>query len=262
MQPEGPRSDRAEVTEGGESDSPLARFLPHSLRAGRRRIARADEQDGVTDAVDEALEVPRQIGEVGAHVELVLAAAEQAAKQIRQEAQETASEIRVEAGRDAARIHDEVEEALRASERARAQVEQYVLEARAAADVQAEQALRDANAEAGRIRTDAAREAGRIVAEAERRGQELEDAARHRTEGLAQDADDIETRLDEWLETLRTLTHQLERRLAVDSPAEANAGPESLDEALARRTNPRGESKEPSPSGSRKAGAKSPSKSR
>jgi cell division septum initiation protein DivIVA len=262
MQPETPRSDSAEVTEGGESGSPLDRFLPNSLRTGRKRIARGDEHDGATDAVDEPLEVPRQIGEVGAHVELVLTAAEQAAKQIRREAREAASEIRGEAGRTAARIHEEAEEARRASERERAQVEQYVRETRAAADAQAEQARRDAEAAAATIRADAARKAGGIVAEAERRGQELEDAARRRTEELAQDADDIETRLDDWLGTLRSLTHRLERKLAVDSPGEADDEPESLHEALARPMNPLSEPKEASPGGSDKARAKSPSKSR
>jgi hypothetical protein len=260
MQPESPRSDSAEVTEGGESDSPLDRFLPHSLRTGRRRISH--QQDTVTDRGNERLEVPQQVGEVGAHVELVLAAADEAAERIRQEAQEAASAIRVEAGRDATRIRDEVEEALRACERERAQVAQYVLETRAAADAQAEQTLREAKAEAATIKADAAREAGRIVAEAELRGQELEDAARRHTEELAQDADDIETRLDDWLGTLRTMTHELERRLAVDSPGEADAEQESLDEALARPTNPRSEEEEASPGGSHKARAESPSKSR
>lgn len=247
MQLEGPRSEDSaeEATDDGEprardsssgtdrdetSDSPLDRFFPHSLRTGRRRVSRRDEQEAVPDAGDTPLEVPRQLGEVGAHVELVLAAAEHAAEQIRKDAREVASEMRVEAGRDAARIHNEAEEALRASERERAEVEQYVAEKQAAADAQAEQTLRQAEAEAGNARADAAREAGRIVVEAERRGQEMEDAARRRTEELAQEADDIEARMDELLATLRGLTDLLERRLAVDSP-EAEA--ESPDEALA-----------------------------
>jgi cell division septum initiation protein DivIVA len=260
MQLEGPRSDDSaeQATDDGEArapehgsgrnrdespDSPLDRFLPHSLRTGRRRaISRRDQQDTLPDAGETPLEVPRQLTEVGAHVELVLAAAEHAAKQIRREAQEAASEIRVEAGRDAARIHNEAEEALRASERERAEVEQYVGETRAAADSQAQQALRQAEAEAEKVRAEAARQAGRIVVEAERRGQEMEDAARRRTEELAHEADDIEARMDELLGTLRGLTEQLERRLAVDSPGDAEA--ESLDEALAP---PKAESKEPSP---------------
>jgi hypothetical protein len=260
MQVEGPHSDipSDEVTDGGASGSPLDRFLPHSLRTGRRGIPQSDEENAVTD---EAVDVAPRLGEVGAHVELVLAAAEEAAKQIRQEAQEAARQIRVEAGRDAALIHNEAEEALRAAEHKREEVAQYVVDTRAEADSQAEQALREAKAEAARMRADAAREAGRLVAEAERRGQELEDAARRRTQQLAEEADGIEGRLDDWLATLRTLTDQLERRLAIDTPAEADAEP--LDEALARPATQRDESKEESRSASsRKARGKSQSRSR
>jgi DNA polymerase III gamma/tau subunit len=260
MQLDGPRSDdsaeqgiddgEARVPEHGSgkdrdetSDSPLDRFLPRSLRTGRRRaFSRRDEQDSLPDAGDTPLEVPPQLTEVGAHVELVLAAAEHAAKQIRREAREAASEIRVEAGRDAARIHKEAEEALRAAERERAEVEEYVGETRAAADTQAQQALRQAEADAEKVRAEAARQAGRIVVDAEQRAHEMEDAARRRTEELAHEADDIEARMDELLGALRGLTEQLERRLAVDSPGDAES--ESLDEALA---SPKAESSEPAP---------------
>src|SRR5919198_3042828 len=108
MQLEGPGSDTpAEATKEGEASSPLDRFLPNSLRTGRRRVPQREEHG--PDAVDEPVDVPRQLGEVGAHVDLVLTAAEKAAKRIRQDAQQAASEIRIEAGRDAARIHDEAQ---------------------------------------------------------------------------------------------------------------------------------------------------------
>jgi hypothetical protein len=222
MQLEGPRGDTPaeEVTEDDAAASPLDRFLPTSLRTGRRRVSQRDERGDVTEAVNEPVEVPPQLREVGAHVELVLAAAQQAAERIRQAAQQAANEIRIEAGRDAARIHDETEEARQASERERSEVERYVVERRAEAGAQAEETLREANAEAASIKADAAREAGRIVADAERRGQELEDAARRRTEELAEEAVAVEARLDEWLTTLRTVTGELERRLAVDAPVE------------------------------------------
>src|SRR5919108_1376599 len=109
----------------GTDDSPLDRFLPESLRTGRRRASRRDDADALRDAPDRPLEAPRELSEVGAHVDLVLRAAEQAAAQIRQEAQ------------------SEAEEALRTAERERADVERYVRETRAAADAQAEQTLRD-----------------------------------------------------------------------------------------------------------------------
>jgi hypothetical protein len=234
MPHEGPRSDTPaeEVTE--EGGSPLDRFLPQTLRTGRRRVLQRDEQGRPTDAVtEESIQLPRQLGEVGAHVELVLAAAEQAAEQIRQEALQAANEIRAEAGLDAARMRRELEEAARASERQRAEVGQYVVETRTAADAQAEQVLREADAEAAKIKTDATRQGGRMLAEAERRGHELEETARTRVEQLADEAHQIEARLDDWLTTLRAVTQELERRLAVDTPAEPDAGSESLDEALA-----------------------------
>ena len=225
----------------GTDDSPLDRFLPESLRTGRRRASRRDDADALRDAPDRPLEAPRELSEVGAHVDLVLRAAEQAAAQIRQEAHEAADEMRLEAGRDAARVRGEAEDALRTSEHARAEVEHYVRETSAAADAQAEQTLRDVEAEAARIRAEAARDAGRMVVEAEQRGEQLEDAARGRAQRLAKEAETIEGRLDELLATLRGLTDQLEQHLALDVSA-SDTGSEALDEALAR---PQTRSKEP-----------------
>jgi hypothetical protein len=204
---EGPRSDdpakqaaadterRAPDSESRTPDdstsaSALDRFLPHSLRTGRRRVFRGDEQDALNSTKHARAELPRQPSGIGAHVDLILAAADQAAEQIRRDAEQT---------------------------------------------------LRDAQAEAAKVRAEAAREATEMVTDCERRGKEIEGAARDRADELAKETDAVEARLDELLTTVRGLTDQLERRLARDVGAAADAGSESLDETLARRRATSGE---------------------
>jgi DNA repair exonuclease SbcCD ATPase subunit len=228
-----PPDRRSETADRGETQgSPLDRFLPDSLRMRSTRASRRNEQKAMPYAGGEQHEVPRHFAEVGTHVKLVLVAAEHAAEQIRQEAREAANGVRANAGRDAARIRHEAEEALRASERQRAEIEEYVRQTRARAEAQMTQTLREAEAKAAEIGADAASAARRVVAEAKQRGQEIEDAARRRSQQLAKEAADLEERLDGLLDTLRKMTNQLEEQLGFDGRPKAGARSESLDEAI------------------------------
>jgi hypothetical protein len=167
--------------------------------------------------------------QVGDEVTAILAAAEQAAVQIReaavQEAERTSSAAKQEAVAIAAEAQSRRAEADRYSEETRASADTYADETRRRADDEAERAVSQAEERARQIRADADQKASEVEAEAARR----RDALERGLEGL-------EERVESMLGAFRRGTSELEELLRDDrsSGTEEDGGKEqeALDEAL------------------------------
>jgi hypothetical protein len=183
-------------------------------------------------AVRETTTRPRDYVEVGAHVASVLAAAEQAAVHIRQEAKDEASEIRDDARQEAARIRQDAAADLRDLQRQRSELEKYTLETRAAADDYADKKRGEGDADAAKIKAEAEGQARSIVKDAEVRARGVEDAARRRGAELERESQQIEERLRDLMTTSRELAEHLETRLARTDRRQADSSEKGLEEAL------------------------------
>jgi hypothetical protein len=203
--------DRPPVT-----DAPLLSvFLPKTLREGGQLTLSQDKDDLAAER-REAEEAPGNYREVGAHVASVLASADNAAEQIREEARREAIRINEDARQDAARIRQEAEEAVQESDRQRSDIEKYIAEARTTADRYAEEKQQQADAEASNTRVNAENDARSIVGAAERRARAIEKAARLRGAEIEEESRSAEERLKELLAIVRTLTGKLEDTLSVE----------------------------------------------
>jgi hypothetical protein len=199
--------------------SPIHGFLPAFLREPREP-APSDRHDAQAEAPGSAPSMERY-GDLAVHIASVLAAAEDAAEHVRQEAAQEVEQIRLVAHREAARIRHEAEEVVRDSRRDRSEAESYAGEVREAADSYAEEKRLEAEAEAATIKVDAEYEARTIVADAERRVEEIEQAARRREEERGRESRQVEARLKELVNTVRDLTQRLEERVRPDERVES-----------------------------------------
>jgi DNA anti-recombination protein RmuC len=105
-------------------------------------VPAAGEQ-GLISSAKEGRAAPPDFVAVGAHVASVLAAAEQTASQIRQDANLEADAIREDALDEAVRVRDQAVSALRDAQRQQADIEKLVREVRGAADAYSEQRRRE-----------------------------------------------------------------------------------------------------------------------
>jgi DNA repair exonuclease SbcCD ATPase subunit len=203
--------DRPPVT-----DAPLlSAFLPRTLRE-KGQLTPSEHEHHPLAENREAGEAPGNYREVGAHVASVLAFADNAAEQIRQEARQEAIRIQEDARQETARIRQEAEEAVQESNQQRSDIERYIAEARATTERYAEEKQQQADAEASNTRVNAENDARSIVGEAERRARAIEKAARLRGAEIEEESRRAEERLKELLAVIRTLTGQLEDMLGVE----------------------------------------------
>jgi hypothetical protein len=181
--------------------------------------------------------------EIGEQVSAILAAAKQAAHQLRESARQDAERIRKEAedratasleqaGRDAARRRTE-------GDQVRAEAEAYGKSTREAADRDAAVTRRTIGEEAEKLRTEAKRDASAIRDAARRRSDELRTEALGRQKALIGEAGRAEARLQQLLDVFRAITSQLEDLLEPEPggrrgkmQGEDAASVEELDEAL------------------------------
>jgi hypothetical protein len=209
----------AKADEGDQppvTDAPLlSAFLPRTLRERGQPTASEDEHHPLAER-REAAEAPGDYREVGAHVASVLASADDAAEQIRQEARQEAIRIEDDARLEAARIRHEAEEALQESNQRRSETEQYIAEARATADRYAEEKQQQADAEASNATVTAEKDARSIVRAAGRRARAIEKAARLRGAEIEKESRGTEERLKELLAIVRAVTGRLEGTLGAE----------------------------------------------
>jgi hypothetical protein len=180
---------------------------------------------------DETPEVGADYGKLGEHVTSVLAAAEQAAATIRDEARADAQEIVERAQREAStwleKGHAETEELSHEASRLR---------------IEAEEESRDikerANAYATEKRREADRQASALMARAKRDATEHTRAAQERGAALAKNVELSEQRLGQLVGGLRDLAARLEELLqaptAGDGASTETKSDESMEESLRR----------------------------
>ena len=193
----------------------LSAFLPRTLRERGQPTASEDEHHPLAER-GEAVEAPGDYREVGAHVASVLASADHAAEQIRQDARQEAIRIEDDARLEAARIRHEAAEALQESNQQRSDTEQYIAEVRAAAVRYAEEKQQQADAEASTARVTAETDARSIVRAAVRRARAIEKTARRRAAEIDKESRRAEERLKEFLAIVRTVTGRLEDTLGAE----------------------------------------------
>jgi F0F1-type ATP synthase membrane subunit b/b' len=231
--------DRDAGDEGSEeapahAESVGAIFLPHDLlerREGlspRRKKRQADGQGSEAALGDFAA--------VGRQVATVLAAAQQAAEEIRQEATREGEHIRAEADAEAGRVRANASDVLRDAERQRSEAEKYVAETRAAADSYADEKQREAENEAEKIKARAEREGRAIIKAAERRGTEIEEVAQRRGEELDEESMKVEEWLRKVLSASQTVSEDLEGVLETKQGTDLTVTYEWLDEAPKQRS--------------------------
>jgi hypothetical protein len=162
--------------------------------------------------------------DVGARVNLILQAAEEAAEQIRVQAAGDAEAIRQEAK---AATAEQIEVVRGEAERLRAEAERYDQDTRAAGDTYAVQRRREVDEQVSELLTDAEQNARATREAAEALAKQLESEAQARAHGLEEKARAIEARLQRVLVALRTTSSQIEDVLVA-----GGAGAETLLEAL------------------------------
>jgi len=154
--------------------------------------------------------------DIGARVNEILGAAEDAADRHRSEALEAAAAIRTEAELDAAAI---AEEAQRDRARLQSEADAEARETRNAGDVYATQRRRQADEEAGKLLAEAEQQARATREAAEAMANKLENEARARTHELSERVRELETRLGRVPAALRSTAAQLEEVLANGRPS-------------------------------------------
>jgi hypothetical protein len=231
--------DRDEDDEGSReapahAESVGATFLPHHLLERReglspRRKKRQPDGQGSEAALDD-------FGAVGRQVATVLAAAQQAAEEIRQEATREGERIRAEADAEAGRIRANASDVLREAERQRSEAEEYLAETRAVADSYADAKRLEADNEAEKVKARAEGDGRAIIKAAERRGQEIEEAAQRRGDEVAEESMKVEEWLRKVLSASQTVSQHLERVLATKQGTDLTVTYESLDDAPKQRS--------------------------
>lgn len=196
----------SEARAGVDEAPPVDRFLPYSLRAAPEAGAPARERaEGGVER--------RPYEEVGDRVAGVLASAEHAAAEIREEAMREAAGIRGEAREDALRIRSEAEESVRDSEQLRSDAETYAAEVRTAADGYAQEKRREADSAVAEAQRRAGGEATEIVDRAATEARDVVAAARRRGAELEREHEAVQERLRELLVISRDVTGRLERHV-------------------------------------------------
>lgn len=232
--PDGDEEDEGSREAPAHADSVGAMFLPHHLLerreglAPRRKKRQADGQGSEAALGD--------LGAVGRQVATVLAAAQQAAEEIRQEATREGEHIRAEADAEAGRARANASDVLREAERQRSEAEKYVAETRAVVDSYADERRREAENEAEKIKSRAEGEGRAIIKAAERRAKEIEEAAQRRGDELAEESIKVEEWLREVLSASQTVSEHLEDVLATKPGTDLTVTYESLDEAPKQRS--------------------------
>jgi hypothetical protein len=208
-------------------------FLPRYLLERReplspgRKKSQSEGQESEPASTD--------FGAVGEQVAAVLASAQQAAEEIRQQAAREAEQVLADADEGSARTRDNAAVVLRDAERERLEAERYGAQTRAAADSYAEEKRRENDSEAERIKAGAEGEGRAIVKAAERRAHEIEQAAHRRSDEIAAESAHVEERLKEFLSTSQALSERLVDVLAAKE-TELAVTDESLDEVLTKRS--------------------------
>jgi len=212
----GEQDEVEQADEGGEFTSgpdaaadeaqPVDRFLPYSLRA-------APEAEAPARAPAEGAVERGAYEEVGDRVAGVLASAEQAAAEIRDEATREAEGIRGEARADALRIRRDAEETVRDSEQLRSDAEAYAAEVRTAADGYAQEKRSEADSAVAETQRRAEAEAAEIVDGAAAEARDVVAAARRRGADLEREHEAVQERLRELLVISRDVTGRLEQHL-------------------------------------------------
>jgi hypothetical protein len=187
---------------------------------------------------------------VGEQVASVLAAAHQAADQIRATALEEAEQIREEANADAAATRDQAgraaEQARRESEALRAEADEYSTEAHEAADRYVATTRQQVEDEAARRRAEIDREARESHRAAEQQARGIETEALERRRAIIEEAERSEARLEQLLGVFRGMTSQLEELLRPEPVADdAEAPDESVADEFAQDLRPQRSRTEP-----------------
>jgi len=171
------------------------------VEADKRRLWR--RRDPVSGQIEGGEHMPADYDQVGKRVALVLAAAEQSATEMREEAAKEADDLRTRAQADAAKLELAATNLQREAERTAAEL-------REAASHDASEARERAEEEARRIIASAERKAAGITRAAERQQRDLETAIVGGEDRLRQ---------------LAATLHEVARRLEqVIRPADASAG--------------------------------------
>ena len=211
---------------------------------------RSDAMKIVKPATPEQGDQSESYTQVGEQVASVLAAAQQAAQEIRTTALEEAERIRDEAEADAASTRDEAgrveEQTRRKSEALRAEADEYGREAREAADRYVATTREQVEDEAASRRAESEQEALEKHRSAEQRARDIETEALQRRKAIIEEAERSEARLEQLLVVFRGMTSQLEELLrAEQAGGAADAQDDSGDEAIAEALRPRRSQTEP-----------------
>lgn len=180
------------------------------------------------DELDEA-PVARRAADVGAGVEAILRAAEEAAERIEGEARRHAAELTRNAEEAvAARLQELTHDA----ERIREQAEAEARDMRLAVEAYGTRRRREADEEARAILAEAEQRARRLVAAAEERAREAAEANAARAQELEAQVRALETKRQKASDAVRRIVAHLEDAL-VESPQPAEQRlPETLEQAL------------------------------
>ena len=148
--------------------------------------------------------------DVGSRVSGILAAAEEAAEQIRADAQAEVAETLRRAENDAAARVDEL---TREPQRIRGEAEEYARDIRTAVDSYATQERRNAEEEARTIVGDAEAQARAMREAAQQMSEQIQQDARARNDTLQRETKALEERRQRVLEGLRDIAAQLQDAL-------------------------------------------------
>lgn len=190
--------------------------------------ATAGEAASVTIGEDELdpIRVPRRAGDVGAGVEAILRAAEEAAERIEGQARRHATELmRNTEEAVAARLQELTHDA----ERIREQAEAEANDMRLAVEAYGTRRRREADEEARAIVAEAEQRARQLVATAEERAREAVEANAVRARELEAQVRALETKRQKASDAVRRIVAHLEDAL-VEAPQ--RTGPASLEHAL------------------------------
>jgi cell division septum initiation protein DivIVA len=168
----------------------------------------------------------RNYGDIGNRVDKILAAAEQAAEQIRADAQEEAAAIRRRAEEASAARLQQLE---RETEQLRAEADSYARDTRQTGDSYASQQRRQAEEEVNRMLEEAETQARATREAAEVMAQRIEADARAGQVQLREHAKTVHVRMQRAAAGLRDMAEQMEELLQAQL---REAGDDSLVEAL------------------------------
>jgi cell division septum initiation protein DivIVA len=153
---------------------------------------------------------PQEYTDVGTRVSGILAAAEQAAEEIRADARRQAAET-LRKAEDEAQVR--IDELTRSAERVRGEADDYARDIRTAVDSFGTQQRREAEEEVRTILADAEAQARAVREAAQEMAEQIEGDARRRHQTLQNEARALEERRQRVLESLRDIAAQLQDAL-------------------------------------------------